>query len=327
MRLGAALTGALLTTLATPATWPLGLASFLLRGGFLIVLLPIVVLPSPVGLGNLFAPMLMTVVFQGLSLDVAAVVVIAALAVVAWIVVGGLVAALLEAEGARIVARDEDGAQAADPRPEDPDRRDEAVLPGSRAVAGRILVARLVAHAPSAAALPWGAIRLIDVAYAELTRPVDVTSPIMLRLFAGAPEVVVVFALFWVFGEVVGGLAARRIALGGADVGAALRQAVAASIRHPLAIVAAFVIPTVGLVFVVTTSSIAAAVAWSAVRATMRSSDELVPGALAVLLFVSLWIVGLLLIAVTASWRAAVWSVAHRDLWPPRPSSSSSTSA
>ena len=70
MRLGAALTGALLTTLATPLTWPLALATFLLRGGFLLVLLPIVVLPSPVGLGNLLAPILMTVVFQGMSVEV-----------------------------------------------------------------------------------------------------------------------------------------------------------------------------------------------------------------------------------------------------------------
>lgn len=309
MKLGAALTGALLTTLATPATWPLGLASFLLRGGFVIVLLPIVVLPSPVGLGNLLAPILMTIFFRGLSLDVVAVVVIVALAIAAWIVVGGLVAAIVEAEGARIVARDEDGAESEFPSPG-----------GRRAVPGRIFVARIVAHAPTAAAVLWGAVRLIDVAYAELTRPVDVTSPIMLRVFAGAPEVVVVLALVWAFGEIVGALAARRIALDDADVGEALRQAVAASFRHPLAVVAAFVIPTVGLVFVVTTSSIAAAVAWSAVRATMRSSDDVVPGTLAVLLFVTLWIVGLLLIAVTTAWRAAVWSVAHRDLWPPRSS-------
>ena len=64
------------------------------------------------------------------------------------------------------------------------------------------------------------------------------------------------------------------------------------------------------------TSAIAAAVAWSAVRVAMRSPDGLVPGTLAVIVFVTLWLVGLLLISVTAAWRAAVWSVAHRDLWP-----------
>ena len=43
---------ALLVTLATPATWPLALATFLVRGGVILVLLPIVVLPTTVGLGN-----------------------------------------------------------------------------------------------------------------------------------------------------------------------------------------------------------------------------------------------------------------------------------
>jgi hypothetical protein len=319
--LAAALTGALLTTLATPATWPLALAPFLLRGGFLVVLLPIVVLPSPVGLGNLLAPILMTIVFGGLSVDVVAIGVLGAIAVAAWIVVGGLIAATLEAEGARLVARGEDSAEGSNPLA-------EASPPlGGRAVATRILVARIVAHAPSAAALLWGAVLLIDVAYAELTRPVDVASPILLRVFAGAPEVVVVFALVWASGEAVGGLAARRIALDGAATTGALRDAVAATFRHPLAVLAAFVIPTVGLVFVITTSSVAAAVAWSGVRVTMRSSDELVLGTMAVLVFVSLWIVGLLLIAVTAAWRAAVWSVAHRELWPVGPSSTSAAPA
>jgi hypothetical protein len=48
----------------------------------------------------------------------------------------------------------------------------------------------------------------------------------------------------------------------------------------------------------------------------MRSPAELVVGTIAVLLFVTVWIVGLILIGVTAAWRAAVWSVAYRVLWP-----------
>jgi len=79
---------------------------------------------------------------------------------------------------------------------------------------------------------------------------------------------------------------------------------------------AVFVVPLTGLVLVLVPSTLAATFAWSAVRVAMRSPAELIVGTLAVLLFVSLWIVGLLLIAVTAAWRAAVWSVAHRSLWP-----------
>ena len=49
MSRGAALSGALLVTLASPATWPLALAVFLLRGGLLVVVLPILILPTPAG--------------------------------------------------------------------------------------------------------------------------------------------------------------------------------------------------------------------------------------------------------------------------------------
>ena len=82
MSRGAALAGALLATLATPATWPLALAAFLVRGGLLVVVLPIVVLPSPVGLGNLLAPTLMTVVFRGVSVGVVVIVGLVVLAIV-----------------------------------------------------------------------------------------------------------------------------------------------------------------------------------------------------------------------------------------------------
>lgn len=312
MKSGAALSGALLATLASPATWPLALATFLLRGGILVVVLPIVVLPSPVGLGNLLAPILVAVVFGGLSVEIVAIVSVGAMAIVAWIVVGGLVAATLEADAARKVAGDEEVSGAS------------IVLSGDgpaapdRTVAAWVLAARLLAHAPTGIGIIWGSVRFVDVAYRELTSPADVTTPIVLRVLAGAPEVSVVLLLAWAMGEIVGGLAARRIVLDGVRVAGALRDAISATVRHPVGVAAAFLVPLAGLLLVVLPSTVAAAVAWSAVRVAMRAPAELIVGTLAVVLFVSLWIVGLLLISVTAAWRAAVWSVAHRDLWPRR---------
>jgi hypothetical protein len=310
MRPGAALTGALLATLASPATWPLALATFLLRGGLLLVVLPIVVLPSPVGLGNLLAPTLMIVVFGDLSVEVAAIVTLAALSIVTWIVVGGLVAATLEAESIRLVADEE----------VEPRSAIEAFQPdlgrSDRVAAARILAARILAHAPTGIAVIWATVRFVDVAYRELTSPDDVSLPIVLRVLAGAPEVTAVLVVAWASGEVVGGLAARRIVLDGASVVPALRDAVRATVHRPFRMVAGFLVPLASLALVILPSTLAASVAWSAVRVAMRSPTDLVVGTLAVLLFVTLWIVGLLLIAVTAAWRAAVWSVAHRDLWP-----------
>lgn len=310
MSRGAALTGALLATLATPATWPLALATFLLRGGVLVVVLPIVALPSPVAFGNALAPTLMTVVFRGVSVDVAVIIGLVGLAVLAWIVVGGLAAATLEAEAARLVARDEDQTEA--------DRstsgHDPIVGAGHRRVATGILVARLAAHVPTGLALIWGSARLVAVAYRELTSPLDVTSPIVLRVLRGAPEVIAVIVVLWMAGEGVGALAARRIVLGGAGVARAIRDAILAIARRPFAVLADFLVPTAALALVLLPSTLAAAGGWGLVRAAMRSRDDPSGATLAVVLFVFLWLVGLVLIAVTAAWRSAVWSVAYRDL-------------
>jgi hypothetical protein len=309
MSRGAALTDALLTTLATPPTWPLALAVFLLRGGLLLVVVPIVVLPSPVGLGNLLAPALITVVLRGLSVELAIVAALVILAALAWFVVGGLAAATLEAEGARLVARAGDGSADGMPAAE----RDAVTQVGQGRVATRIVVARAMAHVPTGFALLWGSARLIDVAYRELTSPLDVATPIVIRVVGGAPEAIVAVLILWAIGEIVGGLAARRIALDGERTAAALRDAVAATARRPAIIAVEFLVPLMVLGLVVLPSTLAASGAWNLVRAALRSSGDAVSATLAVILFVTLWLVGLLLIAVTAAWRSAVWSVAHRD--------------
>ncbi len=108
MRRGAALTGALLATLATPASWPLALAAFLLRGGFLVVTLPIIVLPTTVQLANILAPDLSSIALGTITLELALLAGSIGATVVAWLVLGGWLAAALEAEGARLIAADEE---------------------------------------------------------------------------------------------------------------------------------------------------------------------------------------------------------------------------
>jgi hypothetical protein len=308
---GAALTGALLTTLATPATWPIALAAFLLRGGLLLVLLPIVVLPSPVGLGNLLAPALIAVVLQGPPIELVVLVGLVMAAILAWFVAGGLAAAALEAESARLVAGQWDDAFRAVARGGGTEANQ------GRRVAARILAARIVAHGPAAVAILWASVRLVDAAYRELTSPFDVTTPIVLRVLRDAPDAVVAIVACWAAGEIVGALAARRIALDDERMGSALRGAVATAVRRPLAVLMDFVVPLAALGVVLAPATIAASAAWGLVRAAVRSRGDPFSATLAVILFVTLWIVGLLLVAVTVAWRSAAWSIAHRELAAP----------
>ncbi len=70
MSLGGILGTALLVTLTRPATWLVALAGFLIRGGIVWFLIPIVALPTPVGLANALGPSIVEFVFGGLTLGV-----------------------------------------------------------------------------------------------------------------------------------------------------------------------------------------------------------------------------------------------------------------
>lgn len=315
MNRGAALSGALLVTLASPATWPLALAAFLLRGGLIVVAAPILVLPTPVGLGNLLAPTLTAFVFGGVSVELAVMVVTIVVAATALFVAGGILAAILEAEAARIVAAHEEVASAAGVRPHQlavddlPNSLTARVARRRRTEAARVFVARVLAHAPLGVASVWGTARLVAVTYRELTNPGDVSAPLVWRVLLASPDVVAAIVLTWMIGEALGALAARRVVLARGGIARALRDAALMLLRRPLVVLADFWVPTLALVMALAPSAIAAASAGDVVREAMNAPDDPLELFLAVVLFVSLWVVGLVLTSVVCAWRAAVWTV------------------
>jgi hypothetical protein len=308
MNRGAALTGALLATLETPATWPLALAAFLLRGGIVIVVVPIVVLPTPVGLGNVLAPAIGSIAFGSISTGLVAMSVALALAVVAWIALGGWLAAALEAEAAWMIARDRDVRAVASPAAGATGPRRTS---GTPSAATRILIARLIADIPLAVVLAAGTVRVVLVTYRELTSPLDTSAPIVLRVLRATPEVIAAVVIAWTLGEILGAIAARRIALAGDGLRPALRGALAAFVRQPVAAVVRFWLPTAVLLATAIPCGMGAGWAWSAVGSALDGT----PGPVGVLVvtgtFVAIWIVGLIVVGVVCAWRGAVWTVAE----------------
>lgn len=299
MNRGGVLTGALLATLGSPATWPLALATFLLRGGIVVLALPILVLPTPVGLANVFAPTLTALAFGSISTEVFALGGAAAAGLIAWLVVGGWLAAVLEGEGARIVALD-GGVHAPGPRP--------LARPH---VASRILAARLSALIPLAVALVLGSVQIVLVTYRELTNPLDVSTSIVLRVLRESPEVVAGVLVTWILGEIVGGIAARRIVLAGDGVAGALRFAIATGLRHPGWTLVRFGLPAIVLIVVLVPLIVASGSAWSAVGSVLASGSDPPASVAIVALLVVVWLVGMLLTGVVCAWRAAIWTVAE----------------
>ena len=58
MSRGGAVLASLLVTIGRPAWWLVALAGFLVRGGFVVFVLPIVLLPSPLAISNVVAPII-----------------------------------------------------------------------------------------------------------------------------------------------------------------------------------------------------------------------------------------------------------------------------
>ena len=310
MSRGVALGRGLLVTLAMPPTWPLALAAFLIRGGIILLVIPIVVVPTPVGIGNAFGPTLTAIALGQVPLEAVVGAGLAGLAVVAWLFGGGWLAAALEAEGARLVAVNEDPTGGA----EVGDGSRSVVGPASRtrgSVAARILAARLLAAVPLVLVIAWASFRLVITTYDELTIPRDVTTPIVLRVLAATPEVFVAAVVAWMAAEMVGAIAARRIVLAGDGVGRALLAAVGECLRHPLPVLARFWIPTLVLGLVVVPSAVASAAAWAATGDALTDGGDPLRVLVSVVALVVLFSVGLLLLGVVCAWRAAIWTIAE----------------
>ena len=296
---GATLVASLLIALARPRTWPLALATFLLRGGFLVVLAPIVVLPSAVALSNVLTPLLSTVVFRGYA-SIALPLLGIGLGALLWLCGGGLVAAAAESEQVRTIAAEDD----AWPAGRVPGGLDPAEHP-----APRVLTVRLIAHLPLLLALSWGAIRIVAVTYRELTVPTDVALAIVLRVARGAPDAVAVVVGAWIVGEAIGGIAARRVVMLRERIPRALGRAVIYLVRHPLRCTVLAAVPLAALVLVLVAIGLAGSATWDALRSALSFDDGPVTSVAFLVALVALFGGGLLLIGVLSAWRAAVWTV------------------
>jgi hypothetical protein len=298
VRIGATLAGSLLAVLDRPATWSLALAAFLIRGGWLLMVAPIVVLPTAVGLANVVAPLLEDVAFGRRTGELITLVALVLGGALVWLVGGGVVAAAAEVEAVRRLALD-------------PDVADRANVPARDTLrtAWRVAVLRLVVHIPFAVALVWGAARLAAVGYAELTVPSDVTVPAAWRIVAGAPDAVIGVVLTWLVGETVGALAARRVVLVGESARAALRRALGGFLRSPVRPSLLTVAATLVLFGVIAVTGLAAAAALEQLRAGFASGETSIGTTALLVVFVALFSGGLVLVGLTSAWRIAIWTV------------------
>ena len=287
----ASMQAALLAALARPAWWALALAAFLVRGGFLIALLPIVSLPTTADATNALAPAIEDLIHGSPSFETV---------VTATLLISG---AFLALYGLLFAGSWLDLAllreTTADPELE------LGWSPTNRSVTLALAI-RLVAHLPTLVAIGYAAMRLVGVLYLELTAPGDTTTPLALRALAQAPDAPLAVGAAWLVGEALGGLTVRRVAAGepvAAAFGRSIRQV--ASVRG-LATLAA---TTAALGALLVPYLLAVATAWQNVRVALFDDVGGVLTLTALVLMVSTWVLGLALLGALLCWRATAWTV------------------
>jgi len=279
--------------IGSPGRWPIGLAGFLARGGIVPFALPIVVLPSVVGLTTFIGPT--SISAAGIAPRFSAIAAAAVVIVAGWVVLGTL--AGVAADRALVLAA----------LPEGDGRRESE--PGL----ARLLAVRLISLAPFGVALAVAGVRLGQVAYQELILPSDAVRPVVVRVLADAPEAVALLLLGWLASESIGAIAIRRLVLGERSIARALAGAAWWPVRHPIRWLALTVVPTLGSLVVVGPVLIVAAALWSADRAVLFGPAD--PSAILgqTAAFVAIWSAGLALAGIAAVWRSTAWSLATTE--------------
>ena len=302
MRHGAAVSASFLAALEHPAVWALTLCAFLIRGGLVLVVAPIIVIPSAVGLANILGPTVTSVALGGLRPDVVVLFATLVGGAFAWLLIGGWAAGVLEAEAVHRIWAEE---AAEDPRRVGMSER--AMTPVH--AAGNILAARLAASLPLAIMVAAGSVRLLEITYRELTLPSETGPSLIVRVIRGAPDALTWIVLAWLLAETLGALAARRVVLNGESGIPALARAVLDLLRRPVAVLALAVLPLAVLILVLVPSAIATSMTWDAIRSELAGQAEPLVASLLVLLFVALWVGQLMLIGMVTAWRSAGWTI------------------
>lgn len=291
----AATLAALLAVLSRPTWWLLALAGFLVRGGILLFLLAIVVLPSPLAVSNLVAPLLVPIIFGGVTAELAAAIGAAIVVVVALLAAGTLLGAAIEValiEDARAVAGDEGIPPARRP------------APGRRRVL-RVAVARVIAHIPLLVVGSLAAIQIASVVYVELITPVDITTPLPIRILVGAAGPIVAILVALVLGEIAGGWAARAIVLDARSVPRAVGSGFGDLLDRPgSALLPALL--TTGLLILDLAAMLAAVdLAWTIARSRLVDIPlSPVETGLALASFAATWFLALLVTGLIDAWRS-----------------------
>ena len=297
-----------------PRLWVFALLAFLARGGLVALVIPMLVLPTFVGLSNTVGPTSVTAAGPTPRL-------VAMVATWLGVALGAIVGGTLIAAAAEValhraaVAPGADRAVSGFP-PRVIAARDgtapaavtAATAPTTRGIVLRVAMVRLVLLLPVAIALAAAVPAWVQVAYRELLLPTDLAIPLPVRVIAGAPLPAAVVIAAWLAAEVLGGLAARRVALHGSSVAGSLRAAAGDVASAPVSASLTLTLAIGGTLLVLVPAVVVVGAAWDHARIALVDGTDAAGIILTTLVLVAAWAGCLAVAGIAAAWRSALWT-------------------
>jgi hypothetical protein len=296
-RAGAATTAGL--TLGRPGLWPIALAGLLARGGLFLFLAPLVTLPSPVGLANIVGPTAITP--TGASPGAVELLAVATAVACVVVVIGVTIGATTDAVLATAIDTPAGTTVPAG-------AAERASLSITPRVIVRMVELRLLTLVPLLIVGALVARSIGEATYRQFVVPSDLAESLVWRVARETWVPILIITICWQVVEVIGGIAVRRVMIRGESNARAILGAVGQLVRRPVTSSAAFVLGLVGLAAAVVPALLAAGVAATPLRVQLAVGTSPLTVAVVVMLFVAVWIGGLILCGVAATWRALLWT-------------------
>ncbi|HEY8198313.1 MAG TPA: hypothetical protein VIF44_00965 [Candidatus Limnocylindrales bacterium] len=276
---------ALEAAVSDPGAWPIGILGFLVRGGVVVLALPILTLPSPVGVGTILGPAVVsTGRIEGPLRDLLIVATTAFAVIVA-------IAVLLAAVDQSLL------------------HQRWGIPPAAvgRAAVGRLAAGEILALLPLGAAIAVTLGRVVDDVHSELLLPGDLSVSFAARVVArsAVPLGVLVGALLVT--EALDGMLSRRVLVRDRRPPAGLHALASVVGTAAVGWLMTLVVLVPGLAIIGATWD-AARVAWSRSSSAVIGSADAVLAMVATVALVAVWVGILLLCGMASLVRAHLWT-------------------
>ncbi|HEV8054283.1 MAG TPA: hypothetical protein VGP30_05600, partial [Candidatus Limnocylindrales bacterium] len=294
---------ALAVAIGRPVLWLFGALGFAARGGFVLLALPIITIPSPVILSILLQDQFDA---TGITISGEVAAMLGGLVLFGIVVPGLLLAAYADVAAFERLVEDPDteelraGASAAGI--DGPARRRLVVM---------IAAIQALALVPVALAAALIAGPIYDVALREQLLPSDGATPLVVRIVRGAREPLAFLLVALVIADLVYAIASRTVLTRRSGLVQRDRRERARAVRTFGSAILAWLV-TIAIVGPVLWAIV---VSWDGVRNVLLSSagmtdPQALPSTLiATILFAAIWVAGTILTGFASAVRAALWSV------------------